>query len=114
MKRGLCQTPLPKPEIALARQQPLPEKPAHERSPITERLPEITAIGGEDVFDVRRVVQQANRAVEKAKGNEIAVIADTAFQKSERIAAELLQIAQKKRAFGSGFAWSGCQLCFKR
>jgi hypothetical protein len=108
MKRRLRQTPLPKPEIAFARQQPLPEEPLHERSPIAERFAEITAIGSEHVFDVRRVVQQTDRAVEKTQRNEIAVVPDAAFQKSERVSAELLQVAQKESAFRAGPARSGC------
>ncbi len=108
MKSGLGEAALADPMLTLARQQALAKETAHDGRTVADGFAEIAGLCNKDGLDVPRVVENDGGAVEETDGHEIAVVAGATFEESERIAAEILEAAEKEGTFGAGRKGLGC------
>jgi hypothetical protein len=99
-KRRLRQPPLPQPEVALAREQPVTQ---HDRiDPHGEMLAEVLIIGDEHLLDVLRMAHDGDLARPQANLEDVAVLAGAAREVAEPVVAELGQVAAKEARSGTG------------
>jgi hypothetical protein len=102
MKGRLREPTLADPMFSLACHQARTENPSHHGSTVPEGFPKVAGLGRQDVLDIRRIVQQIDRLVEKSYGDKIAVIPHAFLQETERVLPEVCQVPRQPRAFRSG------------
>src|SRR5207247_8380789 len=88
-----CDASLAKLMIALARQQPLAKKTAHERRAISEGFPKLLTAADQDGLDQIGVIDQTYGSMEESQRDNIAIFAGAERQETQWIFAKLGQIA---------------------
>ena len=112
-KCRLDQFPLRLPKFSFTRQQAVAENGL--QSAVVSRLKEIRVVFDENLLDTVGMHDEADRNVEEAKEDDVAVFAGAAREETAPVLAEGERVAQKIQAARAGrefSGWADCYLCF--
>src|SRR6185436_6636027 len=107
MKSRLRETSLTLPFGVFACQQSITDEALKKRRAEGSRLDEILCVGGDDIFNVVRVIQKVSSEIKKPHAHYVA-IPSAAFDESKCVAIKLGHDAENKISFWSRREWCFC------